>query len=277
MQPTMGMTRINSSPFRFQLALLIGLSAGWAACAAVLAAEPESVGEPALPKRIVIPKLQGAVTVDGDLTEPVWSRAAVLTPFYKNDGSRPEREPTQLRLWYDDAALYLGWTCHDSDIEATFTARDSKFWEEEVVEFFVTPKDLTRYFELQWNPLGGVFDAIISNQLDDHGGSRKYQGDWSFTAKGMKSAVKVRGTVAKPTDKDEFWQVEVMIPFADLGRDRPKPGETWRGNFYRFNRGNGLPVEEVSWSPTRTRSFHEPSRFGYLEFGGETARAGLPR
>jgi hypothetical protein len=277
MQPTIGTTRIISARIGFRLALLIGSGVLWAACTCVVAADAGSTGEPALPKRIVIPKLEGAITVDGDLTEPVWSRAAVLTPFHKNDGSRPEREPTQLRLWYDDTALYLGWTCHDSDIEATFKARDSKFWEEEVVEFFVTPKDLTRYFELQWNPLGGVFDAIISNQLDEQGMSRRYQGDWSFTAKGMKSAVKVRGTVAKPDDNDEFWQVEVMVPFADLGRNCPKPGETWRGNFYRFNRGNGLPVEEVSWSPTRTPSFHQPSRFGYLEFAGEAAPLRMQR
>ena len=61
-----------------------------------------------------------------------------------------------MRVWYDDKALYLGWTCIDSDIQATFTKRDSKFWEEEVAEFFVTAKELKRYFELQWNPLGGV-------------------------------------------------------------------------------------------------------------------------
>ena len=73
---------------------------------------------------------------------------------------------TEVRLWYDQAALYLGWTCEDYDIQATFTQRDSRFWEEEVVEFFVTPAALDRYFELQWNPLGGTFDAIISNELE---------------------------------------------------------------------------------------------------------------
>src|SRR5256885_4599077 len=122
----------------------------------------QSVDPKALPapERVVVPKLQGSVTVDGDLSEPVWAKAAVLSPFFQNDGSGPEREKTVVRLWYDDTALYLGWTCTDSDIQATFTARDSKFWEEEVVEFFVTSKTLNRYFELQWNPLDGRFDAI---------------------------------------------------------------------------------------------------------------------
>jgi hypothetical protein len=219
------------------------------------------------PKRVVVPKLKGTLTIDGELDEPVWAKAAKLGPFMLANGSRQEREPTIVRAWYDDTALYLGWTCTDSDIQATFTARDSKFWEEEVAEFFITPKELTRYFELQWNPLGGVFDAIITNQLDERGVSKKFDGDWSYTAKGMKSAVKLRGTPGNGNDKDEFWQVEVAIPWSDFGVPAPKAGDVWRANFYRFNRGNNLPVEEVSWSPPMLRGFHQPTRFGFLEFG----------
>jgi hypothetical protein len=242
------------------------------------AAESATTPAPAPPpKHVTIPKLQGPISIDGALDEPVWQKAAILTPFFRNNGSGQEREKTSVRMWYDDKALYLGWTCQDTDIEATFTARDSRFWEEEVVEFFVTSKDLGRYFELQWNPLGGVFDAIITNQLGEDGVSRHFDGDWSFTAKEMKSRVRVKGTVANPSDQDEYWQVEVMIPFADLGVPAPKPGDVWRGNFYRFNRGNGLPVEELSWSPTLLPSFHEPSRFGYLEFGTASgAKAAQP-
>jgi len=214
------------------------------------------------PKRIVVPKLHGSIKVDGELRESVWKKAAVLEPFYHNDGSGREREHTEVRLWYDDTALYLAWTCQDSDIQATFTQRDSKFWEEEVVEFFVTANKLTRYFELQWNPLGGVFDAIIDNDLDERGVSKNFRGDWNFTAKGMKSAVKLKGTVGNSSDKDEFWQVEVMLPFADLGQATPRPKDVWRANFYRFNRTKGQPVEQLSWSPTLSPSFHQPGRFG---------------
>lgn len=228
------------------------------------------------PQRVTVPKLHGEITVDGELVEPMWQQAAVLTPFLKNDGSGREREPTTVRVWYDNDALYLGWTCKDTDIQATFTARDSRFWEEEVAEFFVTAKDLTRYFELQWNPLGGVFDAIITNELDARGVSKKFTGDWNFTAKGMRSAVKLKGTPANASDVDDFWQVEVVIPFRDLDETTPQPGAIWRANFYRFNRGQGQPDEGVSWSPTRLPGFHQPSRFGFLEFGPANAPASSP-
>lgn len=218
------------------------------------------------PQRVTVPKLRGAITLDGELTEDVWRSAALLT-FQKNDGSGPGSEPTELRLWYDNRALYLGWTCTDSDIQATFTNRDSKFWEEEVVEMFVTAGPLTRYFELQWNPLNGVFDAIITNHLDAQGMSKDFQGDWSFTAREMRSKVKVTGTVGHSDDRDTRWQVEVILPFSDLGRSTAPTGETWRANFYRFNRTRGAPVEMLSWSPTRDPSFHQPSRFGYVQFG----------
>ena len=219
------------------------------------------------PKRVLVPRLDARIELDGELNEPVWAKAVVIAPFYLNDGSGREREHTTARLWYDAEALYLGWTCMDTDIQATFTNRDSRFWEEEVVEFFVAPKDLTRYFELQWNPLGGVFDAVITPELDENGVSKRIRGDWDFTAKGMRSAVKVKGTVGNSSDKDEFWQVEVRVPFADLGQPAPQPGEVWRANFYRYNRAKDQPVEPLSWSPTLLTGFHQPNRFGYLEFG----------
>lgn len=247
---------------RFAFLLLASLAS--ALCLSVALAA-EAPAQPA-PKRVSVPKLKATLQLDGRLDEPVWRQAAVLKPFLHNNGQGTGTEATEVRLWYDDHALHIGWICQDSDIQATFTQRDSKFWEEEVVEFFVTRQSLDRYFELQWNPLGGVFDAIIRNQLDERGLSRKFEGDWDFTAQGMKSAVLVDGTVSNAKDTDRSWQVEVTVPFADLDSKSPKPGEVWRANFYRFNRGSGRPAELLSWSPTLLPSFHQPSRFGYLEF-----------
>ena len=64
--------------------------------------------------------------------------------LFENSGAGAEREKTEVRIWYDGGGLYLGWTCVDSDIQATFTARGSKFWEEKVVEFLVASKTLAR-------------------------------------------------------------------------------------------------------------------------------------
>lgn len=221
------------------------------------------------PKSTVVPRISATVKIDGVLDDPAWQKAARVTPFGRNDSATPARVPTEVRLWYDEAALYLGWVCTDYDIQATFTQRDSRFWEEEVVEFFVTPAALDRYFELQWNPLGGTFDAIIANDLGPDGRSRQFKGDWSYTAANMVSAVRVDGSVQNSSDRDQRWTVEVRIPFADLNVAAPKAGEVWRGSFYRFNRDHDGEAEQLSWSPTIWPGFHQPARFGYLRFSGE--------
>ncbi|MFB3784990.1 MAG: carbohydrate-binding family 9-like protein [bacterium] len=233
-------------------------------------ARPASSSPKALtpPNRVTVPKLSGEIHLDGILEEAVWQQAAVLSPFIVNDGSAPGAESTEVRLWYDNHNLYIGWSCQDSDILATFTQRDSELWNEEVAEFFITPQALETYFELQWNPLGTIFDALIRNQLDANGFSKSIKGDWNWTAKGMTAKVVAEGTVQKPGDTDKKWQVEVILPFSDLDHPAPNPGDVWRANFYRYDRWTGGKLELLSWSPTLTKTFHEPSRFGYLEFGG---------
>ena len=218
------------------------------------------------PKSAVVPRIDAQVKIDGVLDEQPWQKAARLTPFVHNDTMMPARVGTEVRLWYDQAALYLGWTCEDYDIQATFTQRDSRFWEEEVVEFFVTPGALDRYFELQWNPLGGTFDAIIANDVGPDGRSKQFKGDWSYTAANMTFAVRVDGSVQNSSDRDQRWTVEVRIPFADLKVPTPQPGDVWRGSFYRFNRDHDGEPEQLSWSPTILPGFHQPARFGYLRF-----------
>src|SRR5438046_4824630 len=99
-------------PLQCAATVVLGVTCAMAAPAADSTPDPKSL---APPKRVVIPKLNGPVQIDGELNESVWAKAAVLGPFYKNDGSGREREQTQLRLWYDDHALYLGWTCQDVD------------------------------------------------------------------------------------------------------------------------------------------------------------------
>jgi hypothetical protein len=219
------------------------------------------------PKSTPVPKIDARVAIDGVLDEPPWQKAPRLTPFAIHDTMAVGRVSTEVRIWHDAQALYLGWTCEDPDIQATFTGRDSRFWEEEVVEFFVTPARLDRYFELQWNPLGGTFDAIIANDIGPDGRSRGIKGDWSYTAPNMTHAVKVDGTVQNPADTDRTWTVEVRVPFADLNTATPKSGDVWRGNFYRFNRDRDRAPEQLSWSPTIWPGFHQPNRFGYLRFG----------
>ena len=68
-------------------------------------------------------------------------------------------------------------------------------------------------------------------------------------------------------DTQASWVVEMRIPFAAFPEvNPPKPGDVWRGNFYRIDRAE--PPEFTAWSPTLETppNFHVPERFGYIVF-----------
>ena len=261
------------------LLVMIGLAAMASTPIPLQTAPMQAPAAPAAPmpdpKSAAVPRIDAQVKIDGVLDEQPWQKAARLTPFVHNDTMMPARVGTEVRLWYDQAALYLGWTCEDYDIQATFTQRDSRFWEEEVVEFFVTPGTLDRYFELQWNPLGGTFDAIITNELGPDGRSKQFKGDWSYTAASMTYAVKWMALCRTRPIATGAGLSRCAFPFADLKVPTPQPGDVWRGNFYRFNRDRDGEPEQLSWSPTILPGFHQPARFGYLRFSATTTERAL--
>jgi hypothetical protein len=96
----------------------------------------------------------------------------------------------------------------------------------------------------------------------------------AWSSAGWKTAVRVDGTVADRGDRDRGWTCEMAIPLSDLAPayDQPRPGATWRVNFYRIDRPDrkdaNKDIRFSAWSPTR-RSYHEPDRFGFLTFAAD--------
>ena len=133
--------------------------------------QPRLPGQHQCPIRIGdLPAIDGTVKIDGVLDE-ARGRKPPLTPFVQHDTMAPARVSTEVRIWYDQAALYLGWICgrwrHSGDVHSYATAGSGKRrW-----SFLHYAGAADRYFELQWNPLGGTFDAIITNQLGAEGRS----------------------------------------------------------------------------------------------------------
>src|SRR5258708_37644874 len=59
---------------------------------------------------VPIPRLEAEVVIDGDLSDPVWARAARLTGFSQyspNDGV-PAADSTQVLVWHSAAAIFFG-------------------------------------------------------------------------------------------------------------------------------------------------------------------------
>jgi hypothetical protein len=194
-----------------------------------------------------------------------WLLVASTGPFLNWDAHGVPEYPSEARLAYDARNLYAGFHCTDRDIYSPYQNRDDPLWNEDVVELFIRlPSDPLHYYEFEVSPANLVFDAKIFNPT---GSGEPLIGDKAWNAAGLKTAVRVEGTLNQRGNTDRSWTVQMSLPFTALGLHRaPTPGTIWRVNLYRVD-----PSSEnrfAAWSPTlgERPNFHRPQRFGYLKF-----------
>ena len=60
--------------------------------------------------RVDVPRIDTVASIDGNLDDPVWRRAARLAGFsqYQPVDGRPANEPTEVLVWYSPEAIYFG-------------------------------------------------------------------------------------------------------------------------------------------------------------------------
>ena len=188
---------------------------------------------------------------DGSLVEPEWAAAPPSRLEYQSsDASARPGLSTPVRLLWSEKFLYLAYECPFTTL-STFqpvqAAERIGLWEKDVVEAFIAsdPAKPSRYTELQWAPSGERLDLKLDLPARDF--------VWSS---GMESAVTV-------DEAAKVWRVEARIPLKALSDKAPARGTRWRINLFRHDKqaGAGLAL-----SPTLKPSFHEPARFGWLEF-----------
>ncbi len=104
--------------------------------------------------------------IDGMLDDAAWTQAGVIVSLQPAFGQQRDpamdRVPTEIRLLWDEQALYIAFRCMDDDIYATGTiAHDGNIYEEDVCEVFVDPKgDGRQWIEIQVNALNQTLDLI---------------------------------------------------------------------------------------------------------------------
>ena len=205
-----------------------------------------------------------AIAVDGRLDEFTWSVADQVGDF-QDIRPRPgkDRAPTQAMLAWDDRNLYVAFVCADAQPWGDMFERDMHLWDQEVVELFLDPDgDGLDYPELEVSPHNVVVDLLIP-------APRKISADEAakWDIQGLQTAV------AKSA---AGWTVEIAVPWRSLAEagvnEAPAPGDKWRVGLYRIERPNGLTKNRddsddqfLAWAPTE-KSFHEPARFGTVEF-----------
>ncbi len=169
-----------------------------------------------------------AITLDGRLDEAVWQRTVPAAHFVQQDpdNGAPATEPTEVRIAYDDRALYMGVTCFDSEPDKwlgyqrrrdEFLQADDRFmW---TIDTYLDGR--TAYF-FEMNPSGLMGDALQNGSTNN----RQWDGIWN----------------ARVRRSDIGWTIEIAIPFRTLNFNPDL--DAWGINFQRTVRRKN---EESLW------------------------------
>jgi hypothetical protein len=213
-----------------------------------------------------IKRAQGPVPLCGESQGQPWQRAEVAPideyPWFQ--AGRKQR--TEVRLLWDDQALYAQFVCEDVHIFAQETRLNGKVCADSCVELFAAPQPDKRedYFNLEVNCCGvfmlGMGPGRHGRSLIDESMARQIE--------------IVSSESAAPRDErpdDRGWWVAMRLPFAVVGAMAghdvsPQPGDEWKGNFYRC--GGKSDDQYATWAhiDAPKPDYHRPEQFGRLIF-----------
>jgi hypothetical protein len=242
-------------------ALLLLFAMGWLGVQTPVGKYTEIAGLPA-PPVYTVKAIKETLTMDGDLSEPAWQRAASLTLMFPWDSQTGAKQRTTVKLLRDQTHLYVAYECEDADLTAQLTQRDDKVYLDDCVEIFLKPSEKTdSYVGLEMNARGVLFDYFYDFP-------QKF--DPAFNLDNVQVKAKLRGTLNESSDKDQGWTLEVAIPWQSLkalALNAPARNEEWR---VQINRWDGTdPARRLSmWchSGLKRAHPHNPERFGTLRF-----------
>jgi hypothetical protein len=193
---------------------------------------------------------EGAISIDGTLSEADWGKTSPTTGFSAPNGE-PAKEQTFAQILYDDAAIYFGLTMMEPSpktLVARYEKRDENLWEDDCVEVFLAPeKTGGQFYHFIINSKGTLYDSNVIGGVEDK----------SFNAN-CQVAAKIL---------DDRWVVELRIPYSSLETKVVK-GDSWKVNVARSRKRLGKQNEYSSWTDG---GFAQPGSFRTVVFGAEPA------
>jgi hypothetical protein len=228
------------------------------------------------------------IAIDGDLKDTAWEAAPWTDAFVDIEGDRKPkpRFRTRVKMLWDDDALYIAAEMEEPHLWATLKEHDSVIFQDNDFEVFLDPDgDNHMYGELELNALNTTWDLLLTKPYKN-GGHAVHA--WEIT--GLKTAVKLDGTLNDPRDTDKCWTLEIKWPWKGLHEMvntkvtelPPQNGDRWRINFSRVEwdtevadgkyRKTTKTEHNWVWSPQGVIDMHRPERWGYLQFS--TAKSG---
>ena len=196
-------------------------------------------------KRIEATRVTEPPVLDGRLDDAAWTAVRPDDRFTQNfpDEGRPPTERTEVRVIYDDRALYIAVRCHDREpakIVERLTRRDRETDADKIAVDVDSHGDRTDAYHFEVNVSGVLTDAQRFNDTD-------YNPDWD----GLWNAITARDPGG--------WTVEMEIPWRTL---RFAGGEPVMGLQIRRSLQRRQEIDEWAYTPRTLRA--EVSRYGQL-------------
>lgn len=193
----------------------------------------------------------GPIDVDGKLDDPAWATAPVSDAFVQSypKPNAPATDPTQVRVLYDDDALYVGvrmFDAHPDSIVGQLTRRDpTSIYSDYVYVIVDSYHDRRTAFAFGVNPLGVQRDLLLFNDNDQ---DVNWDAVWESAA----------------TVDSLGWSAEFRIPFSQL-RFGEMPANDQRVWGFEIFRDVARRNERDSWAPWDPALNAVVSRFGDLD------------
>ncbi len=203
-----------------------------------------------------------APVLDGNLDDACWQNVSVNADFVISTPSygKPSTYKTEVKIIYDDNAIYIGAYCHDSEpkkIQRLLTARDDNANADWFAVGFDTYNDNINGYRFQLSAANVQSDARLSPGNFD----LNWDAVW----------------FSKTSIKADGWMAEIKIPYSAL-RFSKATDQTWGLQFSRYvQRLN----EITSWSPVNPqvegivnqwgelahlRDIHPPLRLSFVPY-----------
>jgi hypothetical protein len=199
-------------------ALFVALGLAAPALAAPERDDPEDKPAPPPYRALASRATPGTPEIDGVLDDAAWALAEPISGFTQRDPNEgePATERTEVRVLYDDGAVYIGIRAYDSEadkIVGQLTRRDAYSPSDWLVVSFDSYYDRRTAFEFRVNPAGVERDAFLFN---DTNRDDSWNAVWDVAT----------------TRDDEGWTAEFKIPLSQL-RFSDAPEQVWGFNVQR--------------------------------------------
>lgn len=162
---------------------------------------------------LVVPHVQGSISLDGDLDDSGWLGPIAHTGAFVDKDGASAKPYSEARVTWGDGVLYLSFYAADEDIRASVSQADGEVWRDDSFHFVFDDGKNERIFDASVNAVlrDGTRPSIIFDK-----NSHRPPTDFSWQSGAFVSR-ELDGTINDARDDDEEWALEIALPLESIG------------------------------------------------------------